>query len=455
MTVFAELFLALTARSEADVAVRDLDGDLVVDAAVGAIDPLEFVRLVAAGANRRVEGAELLVGRTPIDVGLSARPIDQVLELVAHATRTRIAITRDAVVIEPEHTDPADLQLDAEAAWVSLLRDFPGHEVARFARVELGALQERRGNEDAALTHYDAAWRDAVDSKAADRALHAAGSLLGRRGEWSEAMRRWSRLAQTAQDPATQIEARLAISRSLSEQGRGAEALALVDVVDLSYPAERDQDVAQRRLARARAHLAAGAPAEALRELDRRAASDPRLGGTPEDLGLRARALDELGAPLEAARSWLACSSVANSSERADALYAAARASASGGDDLAVLFVDRLARGGARETEVARLADAARARLGLADDDRDLVRLETRWQMRSSLAAHERAQLASDLVAATARERGVDAAAAVARTALAEVPESEARAIRSALALVYENEGAWSEAARAWGGSNP
>lgn len=451
------LFLLLAAQTPSpEFALRDVDGEIHVDA-VGAIDPLELVRRIAAGSGREVLGEDLLAGRARLDVHLVDRTIENVLELAGYATKTHIEVGRRTVRITRERTlaDIEELRLDAEAAWVSVVRDFPGHEAARVARVELGAAQERRGFEDAALTHYDAATRDDAQSTATERALQSAGNLLLRRGDWSEAMRRFSRLAQGSRDVRTQATARIAMSRALAEMGRGAEALALVDVVDLSYPPIDAQEAADRRLARARAHLSSGSAADALSELDARASSDPRLGGQVEDLGLRARALEELGAPLEAARAWLACASVASPSDRAEALLAAARLSAAGGDDIAVLFIERLARGGSRAAEVTRRADTARSRLGLGPDERDLEHLEKRWEERSRLSPREHAALASDLVTATARERGAEAAAAIARTALAEVPEAESRTIRSALAIAYETEGSWAAAARIWGGVAP
>jgi len=454
----ALLFVLLAAQApRAEIAVYEVEGELQVDALGSGLDPLEFLRSLATESGRQLEGAEVLIGRTRLDVNLSERPLHSVLEYVGYATRTRIDLLGHKITITPERSlaDVEDCRIDAEAAWVSLVRDFPDDEVARIARVELGALQEVDGHEDAALTHYDAAVRDGRDSLATERALLAAGKLLVRRGEWNEAMRRFSRLAASTQDESMQIEARLAISHALAEQGRGTEALALVDVVDLSYPARDAKDLAARCLARARGHLTAGSPASALRELDKRAASDPRLGSLVVDLVLRARALEELGSPLEAARAWLACSSAPAPADRADALYSAARLSAAGGDDIAVLFVERLARGGPRAAELARLAAAARARLGLDEAAGDLSGIERRWDSRAGLTPRELVALAAELVTATARAHGADAAAPVARRALDEVPNSDARPIRSALALAYESEGAWTEAARTWGGTSP
>lgn len=455
MSSFATFLLLAAAQTPAtDVAVSEVEGELVVTLTADGVDPLELLHRFARESGRRLEGDDLLVGRPRIDVALAGRSLEGVLELVGHATRTRIALTRRTISIQAEHSasNAAELELEAEAAWVSMLRDFPNDEAARVARFELGRRQEKLGHEDAALAHYDAAVVDPTNTPASDRALRAAGALLMDRGDWTAAMRRYSRLAQSSADEATQIEARLAIAHALAEQGRGAEALALIDVIDLSYRPTTPADVAERGLSRARAHMAAGSAAEALQELDKRAASDPRLGARIEDLALRARALEALDAPLEAARAWLACSSVAAPAHRGDALLAAARLSAAGGDDIAVLFVERLARSTTRADEVTRLANSARERLGLDSGTRDLVRLEERWRTRSTLPPRERATLAVELVTTIARERGADAAATLAREAQDELPESEARTIRGALAAAYENEGAWADAARVWGG---
>jgi TolA-binding protein len=458
MTCIALLLALASAQSPAaEISVREIEGQMQVDARGDAVEPLAFARSLATGSGRALEGGELLADRGTLELNLAGRSLEDVLALLAHATRTRVDVDRHAIVFSSEFalTDAEDIQADAEAAWVSLVREFPDHEAARTARVWLGIAQERRGHEDAALTHYDAAARDEVDSPAAERALRAASDLLMRRGRWDAAMQRLSRLARTSPQRNVQIDARLGVARALAEQGRGTEALALVDVVDLSYPPSGEAEVAARRLVRARGHLAAGAPASALRELDARAVLDPRLGESLDDLELRARSLEQLDSPLEAARAWLACAGSRVPADRGDALASAARLSASAGDDLAVLFIERVAQGGSAEAAVTRLADSARVRLGLADHERSVEHLEKSWADRAQLTGRDRAALASDLVSATARERGAEEAAVVARKALETVSATDGRSIRTALAIAYENEGAWAEAARVWGGTAP
>lgn len=455
--IFAAFLVAAAQSAAPEISVRIVEGEARVDAVAASLEPLEFARRVASDTGRALVGEELLSGRSPLEFNLVDRPLYSVLALLANATRTRVDVDRRTITFSPEapKSDAEGAQADAEAAWVSLVRDFPTHEAARSARVWLGLAQEKRGHDDAALTHYDAAAHEATASPAAERALRNAGRLFLRRGEWASAIDRLSRLAQSSPDRAVQIEARLGVSHALSEQGRGVEALALLDVVDLSYPARDAGEIAQRRLARAHGHLAAGAAGAALHELDARAVSDPRLGNELGDLHLRARVLEELGSPLEAARAWLACAGATFDEARADSLLAAARLSALGGDDLAVLFIERVARGGSRTEEVTRVADAARVRLGLAVSEPDLEQLEKRWDDGATLSARDRAKLAAELVTETARSRGADAAASVARTTLDAVPAAEGRTIRTALAVAYENEGAWAQAARVWGGTAP
>ncbi|MBL8861970.1 MAG: hypothetical protein JNK02_08145 [Planctomycetes bacterium] len=450
--------LLLVAVIGADgLTVRASGSDIVVDAERVGVEPIEVARALAAGAGLVLRGEDLLAGRPRVDLDLSGRPLREVLGYLALATRTLVDVDAQAITFLParDPTDVEELILDAEAAWIALIREFPSTEAARVARVELGRAQELRGHEDAALVHYEIAAGDASESPASLDALAAAAELMIRRGEWAGALHKLSRLAQGSSEEAEQIRARLGIARCLAEQGRGTEALALLEVVDVSYPVRGPTDVAARALARTRALLAAGRPADALHELDRRAGIDPRHGERSEDLGLRARALQELNAPLEAARAWLACSTAAKGAERDDALASAARLAAAGGDDLAVLFVERLARGGGRHEEIALAADRARVRLGLAALELDLPRLEQRWSARARVGSKERAQLARDLVRALAREHGAAAAASLARAAIEELPAGDARTVRTALAVAYENEGAWEQAALVWGGAQP
>jgi tetratricopeptide (TPR) repeat protein len=439
------------------IEVRDASTYPLVDARAFAVDAADVARTLAAGAGFVLAGEDLLAGRPAVDLVVEGRPLEQVLDALALATRTQVRVEARAITFLPPRDPTAldDLLLDAETAWIGLIRQFPATEAARVARVELGRAQELRGHEDAALAHYEVAASGTAESPASLDALRAASDLLMRRGEWADALPRLSRLAQSTTDPAEQVGARLGVARCLAEQGRGIEALALVDAVDLSFPPRSPREVAERELARARGHLAAGDPESALRELDARATLDPRRGGSAEDLALRALALQALDAPNEAARAWLACSTVTKGPDRDDALVAAARLAALAGDDLSVLFVERLARGGTRGTEIARLAQAARVRLGLAEADRDMERLRARWAERAHVPYAERATLAVALVRATAREVGTDAAAEVARAAIPELSGSEARTVRTALAAAYEEEGAWAEAARVWGGTAP
>jgi len=446
------------AQGELRIEVRSTEDGTVVDASASDVDPRALLRELALKWGRSLRGDELLAGADPLDLQLAARDVDELLRALSFATGTRIAADRDAISIAPDHdrAPVSDLDVEAEGAWLEFARAFPRHEGARLARVELGLAQERRGQDDAALAHYDVASRTDEGSPAALLALESASKLLARRGQWDEALPRLSQLALRATTSEAQASARVTMARALAEQGRGVDALALLEAVDLSYPPADAREALDRRLVCARAHLACAHPLLALNELDARAAADPQLGAGGDDLELRARALEAIGSFGDASRAWLAFSSTASPSDRSRALVTAARLAAAGGDDLGVLFVERVARGSAREAEVARFAGSARARLGLVrTEEMSLASLEQRWSDRAHLGPVERAALAARLVVATDRGRGVDQAANVARAALAELDGADGMPIRAALATAYERHGRWLDAARTWGGMAP
>jgi len=459
------LCLAFAFAGDGIVEVRTVDGETLVDASGTSVGPAAFLRRLAEGSGRELRGEEALLGSDPIDMRLQARPLELVLRAVALATNTEV--TWDAQVISVSHArEPADLDaldLEAQAAWLRLVRDFPDHEASRVARLHLGRAQERLGREEAALAHYDAAVRTDVASPATEQALLAASDLLLRRGEWGEAQRRLSQLAVHAAEESVRVSARITTARTLAMQGRGVEALSLLDAVDLSYPPRDEQDVQDRLLARARAHLATGNAASALSALDQRAAGHASFGLTREDLELRARALDALDAPIESARAWLAISSLATGRERAAALAAAARLADRGGDDIALLFISRLAADddalGSPESADAslldRLAGNAEERLGLTGGPAaTLEALERRWERRAGLTPSDRVDLAVRCISAIASLRSVEDAALLYRTAMSELDGADGSPVRAALASSYEARGLWAEAAQVWGGGD-
>ncbi len=449
--------LAAAAPGELRVELHEVEGEWRVDAAGNAASPAALLRGIAHASGRGLRGDVLLEGAEPVEIRLEARPLDDVLDWLGLATLTRIQSDADVITVSPLSSGTAaeDLELEAETAWLGLMRAFPEHEAARLARLHLGRAQARKGNDDAALAHFDAATRKSDESAAADEALLAASELFAQRGDWRESMRRLSQLAQRVTEPAQQAAVRLRIARALCEQGRGDEALALLEAIDLSYPPRTEREGLDRLLPRARAHLALGDANAALRALDTRTRINPRLAAEREDVELRSRAMEALGFPLEAARGWLACAALTTGRDHADALLEAARLAARGGDDLGVLLLEGSARGTEREAQIVRIADQARARLRLVDatdEDPTFATLEQRWLERARLAPAARAALAARLITAADRELGIEPAAALYATALAELDGADAAPIRAALATAFEGRGAWADAARTWGG---
>jgi tetratricopeptide (TPR) repeat protein len=459
------LCLAAAFPGQPNVEVRLVEGETVVDASGSSVGVVAFLRQLAQHSHRELRGEDVLIDADPVDLSIHDRPLDSVLRALGLSTNTDISADLHAITISPPRPRKSleDMDLETQAAWLRLVRDFPEHEVSRFARLQLGRAQERLGHDEAALAHYDAAVRTDIESPAMEQALRAASDLLSRRGSWGEAQRRLSLLAVHASAESVRASARIATARALAMQGRGPEALALMDAVDISYPPHGDHEVEDRLLVRARAQLAAGNAPGALEELDRRSLTHTSLGSTREDFELRARALEAAGSPLEAARAWLASASLADGPEKVEALVSAARLAAAGGDDLAVLFIARSADGGVRDStrkaQVERLADAARAHLGFLDmpaESTDPVHsidaLEPRWAARAKLTPSDRVALAARFVTAVARARTIDDALAVARTALSELDGADGTPVRAALAEIYERRGLWSQAARVWNG---
>jgi hypothetical protein len=462
------LCAALAFAGELHVQVRGSDGDWLVDAAGTSVRPDAFLRRVAVGAEKRVRGDELLAGADTVDVHLEGRALETVLRALALATDTVIAFDADSITVAPAREDVKGARRDgagvesleraAQAAWLRLAREFPDHEAARAARLELGRAQERLGHDEAALAHYDAAVRSDVTSPAMDRALQAASDLLWRRGDYGEAQRRLSQLAVHAADPALRCSARIATARALALQGRGPEALGLLDAIELSFPPRDDRDGEERRLVRARAELASGNPSAALLDLDRRAVAHAALGLTSEDLELRARALDSLGATLEASRAWLACASLSSGRAKQDALASALRLSAAGGDALGVIFIAKLAdekdQSDADRAIAKRLVAEARERLALEElPGASMEALASRWQSRARLAPSDRAALAARCIQSAARTHSIDEALQYARTAITELDGADPALVRGALAESYERRGMWSQAAALWNGA--
>ncbi|MFN0007773.1 MAG: hypothetical protein ACKVXR_07680 [Planctomycetota bacterium] len=449
------LCFALACAGDEFVEVRDVEGEILVDARGTAVVPADFLRRLAGGSGRELRGEDALAGSDPIDVHLEDRPLELVLRAVALATNTEVIWDAQAISILPARK-PATvdaLDLEAQSAWLRLARDYPDHEASRVARLQLGRAQERVGRDEAALAHYDAAVRGEVVSPAMEQALLAASELLLRRGEWGEAQRRLSRLAVRAAEEVVRVSARISTARILALQGRGVEALSLLDAVDLSYPPRDERDFQDRLLVRARGLLATGSAPAALAALDRRAAAHASFGLTQEDLELRARALEALEAPAEAARAWLAISSLASGREKASALEAAARLADRSGDDIALLFIARLAVDDASSPLVERLASEAEERLGLTHGPAaTLEALERRWEKRAALTPSERVDLAARCISAVASLRSVEDAALVARTALSELDGADSAPVRAALAASFERRGLWSQAAQVWGG---
>jgi tetratricopeptide (TPR) repeat protein len=230
----------------------------------------------------------------------------------------------------------------------------------------LGEIQEDRGRLDAAHDHYDLLVQRHRRSPLAPEALWRSARILLRLGRWSEAWAELSALLNRSEPHPYRAAARFVRARTSVERGDPQQAEYLIDALDRDLPADTRAELRRRLALRASITLANGNPNETLRTLDQ----VDRMGSTEVDAeleGVRARALEAAGRPAEAGRAWLVAAGAAlDDAFRKRALRDAARLAFEAGDDLAVLFVDRHARGLGLGAIAEPWPSRARERLGMS-----------------------------------------------------------------------------------------
>jgi tetratricopeptide (TPR) repeat protein len=476
----ALLFAALLAFTADDpvVSVRvDKDETLcTVKATQVGVDVL--LRELGQKCGREVIGLDATWVFDPIDVDLADRPLDITVDGLAGAAGLRAQVKASSITLRPDLDDKASVeQLEdmSEVMFVRALRRFPDSEGAAAAEMALGEIQETRRNDSAARSHYEALVRAYPDSHLVGEALFRSSTLHQRHAEWNDAAAGWSQLANRPPPNPYAVKARVELTRCLAFQGDGHQALALIDALDRTMPPETKADSADRMYVRAAALVAADRGTDALAALDAAMALGLDQASSADAVRLRAEAFDHAGMPGEAARSWLAwADSGGGEDRRRTALTRAARSASKAGDQLGVLFIERMAAKTSAESDILPIADKAREGLGLevkkvdvrgsrieraeglcaqGEFDAALRALETPWNERTTLGEPDLTRVV--LVHARCTGAMVDAGAAVGelRLALDDVhyPDNRRRIYLLAGEL-YENASLWDLAAQAYGG---
>ncbi len=288
---------------------------------------------------RSIEGRGYLEQAPLLTVHLDRRPLDQILEFSLGSVELRSEIRRDAITISPVNADleSDDLTALAVAAWIRATTRFPDSDHAPVARLAQGELAELRGLGQTARNYYIEVTEDYPDSEVVDDAYMRAGRLSARMGLPNEAVKYFTVLADingSEYRPA----ARLELARALIELGDWEYSLHIIKRLEQAFPAIDPVERTARALVRASAQNKSGSPVQALRELDGMDEGFDPLGAW-EALAIRAKALEAMNMPGEAAHAWLSYSRDASTDERELALEQAARLSLAAGNEMATLFI--------------------------------------------------------------------------------------------------------------------
>lgn len=425
-----------------------------------------------------LEGFERVSRSAQVDVDLVDRPIAQVLDYVLGSVGLRVESRAGTwrVTDSPRAPlEPERLREEAMSALFAALRDFPDHPAAADGLIAQGLLELDRGHAAAASAQFDALVERFPDSPRVPEALWRSARAQMELHEWEDAADRFAELLRLDVEHPFESEARVELARCAIGRGEPADALVLLDALEALDPATDQTDERARGLVRAEALNDLGRARECMPLLDRIEALAPRGAEVVAVYEQRARALEAVGRPADAARLWLAFAESCPADERTLGLRHAARLALESGEELSVLFIARMAEDGRGADELAELAREARERLALSVSPREasldqrltrgeeLVTTGKFGEARDALAVLglSRGQLDQEQLArfalaytrALAETDGVDEALSALRQLLPELSDSEARrALYLFAGDALEAVGRTDEAILAWQG---
>lgn len=471
--------LAPAAPSGYDLRLRDVEGEILCSVQAKNASVEAIVLDIAQRTSRTVTGFEGQGVLESVSILLEERPLNQVVTILLGSVGLRARMTSAAIDVSPDlgrRTSADELDDQTEVAYLRALKAFPEDPGAARAEFALAQIQERRGNDAAALTHYESVARQSGDDVLAPDALLAAGTILERMGDWREAVRPFTALANRIDPHPHQSTARLEIARCMTYTGDARQALFMLDALEQVFPALTPKDRQARLYVRARALNGTDQHAAALRALDSAESLGADATQSVQALELRAEALEYFQRPAEAARAWLAFAEHARAPDRRRALASAARLALDAHDWIAVLMIEKHAIGSGAENDIAASARTARQSLGLegsgdlrSSPETDLLEAEEllngrlfRQAVQACEALYRTRELFDEalftrLVVVYARaldaERGVDAAIGVLRAAVRSMKDVASRTVVYLLAgELYESHELFDEAIAAYGG---
>jgi tetratricopeptide (TPR) repeat protein len=425
-----------------------------------------------------LEGFEHVSRTALVDADLRDRPVQQALDYVLGSVGLRVEprVGTWRIAASPRApVAPERLRQEAMDAVARALLDFPDHPSAADGLWSQGLLELELGRPEAAGERFDELVRRFPDSARLPEALLRSGLALVELRRFEDAADRFTDLLRLDVAHGFEAAARLELARCSVGRGDARGALVVLDALDELEPAESDAQRRARGLIRARALVESERASECLLHLDAVDALHPAGAESLAASELRARALEAVGLPADAARAWLFFAEGSTGSERTIGLRHAARLALESGEELAVLFIARMAEDGRDSDELALLAQQARERLLLPVSPREATlgqRLERGEELlaagrlseardalavlglsRAQLDDEQRARFALAYGRALVETDGVAEAVGVLRELLPELADPEARrAVYLLAGDALDAAGRTEEAIAAWQG---
>jgi tetratricopeptide (TPR) repeat protein len=347
----------------------EVDGQYLISADIVGADPRKLFGEIATRSGRKLVGIEHLPATLPITLAFTDRPLSWVTQAVAGSVGWHVQLRSDRIELSVDdlsRLSESELENRLQAACLRALRNDGQNADAPRAELALGTIEERRGNVQAALGHFQSAVERDPDGELAPQALMHAGAAHIRLSQHVQAIECFTRVVGHAHTGAEQAEARLQLTRAIALNGDGRQALFLLDSLDQQSPAANDDERQTREYVRALACLKAERRAEALEALARaeNTGASPEWARTAHEL--RAEVLAHFGRNRDAALAWLAAGKTSTGEAQAQAWIKAADQSLLAGDAVGVLMIQGLAKDSTAATALAPMAELARKRLGLS-----------------------------------------------------------------------------------------
>ena len=378
------LLLALTTQTPAlQVSVSSYEGETSCTIKAEQVSPREVFGALMREARPLpgvdsiiVVGADKIPAAPLLDLTISARPFGEALGILMGCVGLRIEQRAETLTVLPEYEEGATSEALLERArrnLVSTFSSFPNSDVSPLILQAMARVEEKLGLNDAAEGHLRQLAQDFPDSDLVPSALTHAGQLLQRSGQWGEAKQVLSQLCNLPYAHDHYPNGLLELARCHAELGEGRQGLRILDALNAIWPLDKGVDSpaiqAERLFVHAACLFEAGDAGEALVLLDRCNELGHRGDLDPKVFPLRARALEAVGRPADAAVAWLARSRRVEGKElQSVALAEAARLALVADDQLALDLI--YARGvelGVEQSLVG-LRFEARASLGLSTD---------------------------------------------------------------------------------------